>query len=146
MILSLVFIFAVIVPLGILTPRIVQSVFRLSPDTDFLLFTSTAITIGLLIIVTPGALFTEAVYAKWRKRKLRLTNFLIMTTIMAEGIVVVNAFSFIVQFLLPGLSFTNEPFVGLAGLILGLMIGLPVLIIALTSRIPRLRSYLKAMF
>ena len=143
---SLATVFILILIVIPLTTFVTQSILGLDLETDFVTGASAYIAVGLLFFVAPIAILVEVLYAKWRKRKLRIFNIFVTAAIVLEGILVMIVFSFVVNLVFPGLSFTNEPFVGLAGLVLGLMIGLPVLTIALTSRIPRVRKYFKTMF
>lgn len=141
----LTFLFALTLTVGPLVISFVQNFLGLTVETSFIAFTRTIITLGLVTMMFPYMVLLEALYCRWKKRKFRLLDILVLAGMLGAGILVLNAFSFTVQLTLPRLSFTNEPFVGVAGLVLGLTIALPVLTVALVSRIPRVREYLKKM-
>lgn len=101
---------------------------------------------GLLLVVLPTALATEIMWARMKKRRLRLLSTVSIALLMLEDCVVVAATGFALEVLFPELSFTNEPFTGMMGLALGLLVALPLLAVALTYRIKRIHSYVRKAF
>lgn len=142
----LLLVFAMVVVVILLSPAITRDYLQMSPDTALIPFLRVSILVMFAVILFPSSFLIELAYAHWRKRDIRLLNVLISSAIMGEAVLLMIALSFAFDFAFPRLSLTNEPFSGLAGLVLGLIVGLPTLAIGLTSRIPKVREYIKKAF
>ena len=126
--------------------RIVPALFSWNWETHLLASIRTILTFEFLIAIFPVSTVIEVLYVKWKGRPIRLSNILILRAIFFEFLGVMFILSWIFDMMLPGLYFTNEPILGLTGLILSLMIGLPILVTVPTSRIRRVREYVNRSF
>ena len=143
--LLLLFIFAIIVPLAILSPIIVR-ILGLTTGAGLISSIYTFITLVFLIMFVPLSVMIELLYSRWKRRKFRTGSFLLLCGGFCEALLVLVVISLAFESAFPELSFTHEPFPGLAGLALGMAIGLPVIAIGLTIRIRRVREYLVKAF
>lgn len=140
------FIFAISVLGTWLSLMVTQVVFKLTIETSFLAFFRTLMIFTLFIVVFPLSVAVEILYVKWKKRRLRPRNIFLGSAVIGEAVVALIVISLIFESLFPGLSFTHEPFLGASGLVLGLTVSFPIIIVGLTSRIPRLRQYVRKAF
>ena len=139
---SLVFTFALLF-LAIWVSDLIMTRLGSASAIGFIPFARTYISVGFASIIVPLSVMIEIIYSKWRRRGIRPLNVLVFLAIFAEYIAAMIAISFLFDSLFPGLSFQSEPFSGLTGLALGSMVGIPLIIILLTSRIPRIAVYVK---
>jgi hypothetical protein len=116
------------------------------PNTGFLISMRVFITFAFIIMSIPISVMIELFYSRLKGRKFRLRNFLLLFAPLCEFMLVLNAVGLAFQLAFPRLSLTNEPFTGLTGIAIGMMVALPLLAIGLTSRIPKLRAYLMKSF
>jgi len=144
--LVIIFVFAVGLPDIWLALHIVQNYLGLQLGSNYFLFMGMLEIIVLLIMLFPASVLIEFIYSRWKKRKLRVVNVFIMSAMISEAIFCMFVFYSVFAFTFPELSLTNEQFSGLNGLLLGLMIALPMIIVGLTSRIPKLRKYVIKIF
>ena len=100
-----------------------------------------------LVLVFPVAIAIEVMWVRWKERKFHMLSVAISTALFLETAVVLVSIGFAFEILFPGLSFaTAAPFPGFAGLIFGLLIAIPLLVLTLTYRIPKVRNYVKKAF
>jgi len=144
--LVILFVFAVGLPDIWLSLHIVQNYLGLQLDSNYFKFMGLLEIIVFLIMLFPASILIEFIYSRWKKRKLRLVNIFIISAMIGEAIFCMFVFYSVFAFTFPDLSLTNEQFSGLNGLLLGLMIALPMVIVGLTSRIPKLREYVIKIF
>jgi membrane protease YdiL (CAAX protease family) len=137
------FIFAVGILFNFLIP-VLKQVFGLGPETSIATGIRVFGTFFFLMIAVPMSVMIESFYSRLKKRRFRWRNFLLLIAPVCEAILVLNIVGLAFEFAFPGLSFSHEPFAGMAGLALGMMVALPVVAIGLTGR--RFSAYLRKAF
>lgn len=120
--------------------------FGLSFENDYIPVIRLMIGSGSLVFILPGSVLSEFLWAHWKHRKFHLSGVLAGSLFLLEFVVVMFLTATIFDLLFPGLYFTREPFTGLTGLVLGLIIGLPMIAMVLTIRIPKVDAYMKKAF
>ncbi len=122
----------------------IQTVFKYNFETQFLASLRTALVLGFLVIMFPMVIAVEVIYCRWKEREFRVKNVLVGAFLVGEAILIMAVVTFVFEFAFPKLSFERDQFLG--GLALGLTIGLPVVAIGLTVKIPEVRAYLSKAF
>lgn len=118
----------------------------LSVEKSFLSFFRVALAVGVLVTVPPISVLVEMICAHWKKRKPHLLGVFAIILVLLEVVAAMFVTGYVFDLLFPELYFTNEPVTGLTGTILGLMIGLPLIVAALTIRTSKARAFLHKAF
>lgn len=103
-------------------------------------------SLTLIAAAFPIAVLVELMWDRWKKRKFHVLSVVVSALMLFEYVLIVSITGLIFEVAFPGLHFTNEPFPGLTGLGLGMMVGLPMLTVAFTIRIPKVRDYVRRAF
>lgn len=131
--------FSIFIPF-VLASRVIMSTLGLDPETDFLSSLRICAIFLYLIMFFPFSILLEFSFSHWKKRKFRMGEFLVFCGLFMEAMLVTLAVLFAFEFAFPRLPFSKDSY-GLAFLALALMIVLPLLVLAVTARIPRIREY-----
>ena len=116
------------------------------PEMNWIAFMRNATCLMFLFVVFPMSIVVEMMYAHWKKRKPHLLGVSAIALMLLEVVAALFVTGYVFDLLFPGLSFTNEPVAGLTGTVLGLMIGLPLIVAALTIRTSKARAFLHKAF
>jgi hypothetical protein len=118
----------------------------LNEEKAFLAFAWRVIFFGFLMTIFPMGIAIEIIWSRWKKRKLRVHSVLVVALLLLAYLLFLSLFGFIFENVFPDLYFTNEPFPGLTGLLLGFMPTLPILIVVLAGRTRKIHDYVKRAF
>ena len=138
--LMLAIFFSIFVPFIFLVDFIIRSL-GFSPEMGFIPFMRIIMSLFYLVMFVPSSILIEFFLSRWKNRKFRMGGFLVSCGIFAEAILVMLIVSFAFDLAFPGLNFNHEPFPGLTGLALGLMIAFPLISIGVTGKIPKVQKY-----
>jgi len=125
---------------------IVVQYLGLSFEKNLLASMRLMLSLMLLIMVLPLSIVIEVMWSRWKRRVFHTSGVLASILLLLEVVLILFMAATIFDFLFPGLHFTTEPFAGLTGLVLGLLVGLPMVAVALTIRIPKVHTYMKRAF
>ena len=142
----LIFFILAISGLGTWFAVIVIQYLGLSFETNFLAVMRLVLSLTLLVVVFPVSILIEAMWVRWRKKRFHMAGVFASALLLLESILVVFVTATVFDFLIHGLYFTEEPFIGMTGLVLGLMVALPMIFLVLTIRIPDVHTYLEKAF
>jgi uncharacterized BrkB/YihY/UPF0761 family membrane protein len=99
-----------------------------------------------LFLVFPMSIAVEIWWVREKKRKFRLRGVLASALMVFEFMLVLSVVGLVFENVLPGLFYTHEAFSGETGLVLGFLVGMPLLILVFTMRTPRIQEYLRRSF
>ncbi len=88
----------------------------------------------------PFCVFSEFWYSRWKKRTFRLRNIAMLSVSIGGGILLIVAISSFFEMIFPSLEPVDQ------APILGISVGIALLALAATSRVHRVRSFLKKAF
>ncbi|MGB8780310.1 MAG: hypothetical protein WCD81_06630 [Candidatus Bathyarchaeia archaeon] len=118
----------------------------LKEEKAFLAFAWRVVFFSFLFIFFPMSVAIEIMFSRWKKRKLRVHSVLAVALLLFVYMLVLSLIGFIFEEVFPSLYFTNEPFLGLTGLVLGFMVMLPLLIVVFTARARKIHAYIRKAF
>jgi len=115
-------------------------------EQDFIGSTWRMISLLFIMASVPLSIIVEMIWDQWKNKGLSTIRVVISAMLFFESMLVISLTGLFFEVLFPGLSFTHEPFPGLTGLALGLMIGLPMLVVLFTFNIPIVRGYMRKVY
>lgn len=118
----------------------------LSFERNFLVSMRLILTLMSLVVILPMSIAIEAMWTRWKNRRFRFSGVLASLALFLESLFILIVTASVFDLLFPGLYFSTEPFLGLTGVVLGLLVGLPMIAIVLTIKIPKVDALLKKAF
>lgn len=112
-------------------------------ENDFIGAMWRMISLELFVVILPMAVAIEIMWDHWKNRSFHFLGVVASAVMVLEDVTILSVLGLAFEIVFPGLSLAHEHFLGLTGLALGLMVGLPMLVVVLTIRIPKIRECLK---